>query len=350
MTTPEANPNDPSGYVSNPPTTIVKIHGTAREDVNGLLGVVVQFNSDRGRYLVHCTSTQAVVAMKPENLIKANYMEQATAQFQQLTKDPQIRRILANAESRLPPGVALKHVGMGVGALLVVLVYLLGFSRVMMLISFLLMGGMLIGPDLAAGADRQTIIRNAPMRFRTMLREQLPSPYGAKVADNNYAVAALALFIVFFFVKSMMPVSKPPTPPASMNMPPTSPTRQLSQSNIEEYYKLGFDDATAQKEYGASLADAVKHSPVNYDDVDLGVPDYPMPPPTGGGGMLNKFFSLSSAMSIMYLGKTAMELGKDATGAWRFDLFKANLSTMEPWKLGLLGLSLYRLVNHLFLS
>lgn len=60
--TPSAE-NDPSGYLTGSnPSTIVKLINTAREDMNNKLGIVVQFNSDRGRYLVHLTETQNVVA------------------------------------------------------------------------------------------------------------------------------------------------------------------------------------------------------------------------------------------------------------------------------------------------
>ena len=56
--------------------------------------------------------------------------------------------------------------------------------------------------------------------------------------------------------------------------------------------------------------------------------------------MLRKLFSVSSAMSLMHLGQMVMSLGKDANGTWSFALFKANLVTLEPWKMGMLGLSL----------
>lgn len=350
MTTP--SPNDPSGFVTNPPSTIVKIQGTARDDINGQLGIVVQFNTDRARYLVHMTSSQNVVSMKPDNLVKANYLEQMQAQYQQACKDPQIQRILTQMQRGLPPGVTIKHAGMGMAALMLVLIYLLGFSRTMMLVSFILLGGMMIAPDLIEGKDRQTVLRNIPMRFTSMVREQFPG--GSYIADKPYAVAGLGVFMVLFFVKSMMPVGAAATTGASVmaggdDMP--QPSRNLAQKSVEEYYKLGFEDATAQKEFGSSLPDMMKTSPNtdinnNYDMMD-DLPDYPMPPPANNDGMLGKLFSMSSAMSMMYLGKTAIDLGKDAGGGWRLDLFVNNLKTLESWKLGMICFSLYRFASTL---
>lgn len=347
---------DPSGFITNPPSTIVKIQGTARDDINGKLGIVVQYNEDRGRYLVHLTSTQNVVAMKPDNLQKAGYLEQAQAQYEQLTKDPNVRRKLTNVTSNLPAGVTVKHVGIGAAVLLVALVYLLGFSRTLMLFSFGLLILIVVGQDVAAGADRATVMRNAPMRFQTMVREQVPG--GTYIADKPYAVAGLAAIMVVFFVKSMMPPAASAATSGSA-MPFTSssggggsvPHRTLLTSKtMEEYYKLGFDDATAQKEFGTSLpaelpptAGMGDHN--NHMDMD-DLPDYPMPPPPSGG-MLSKFLSITNAMSIMYLGRTAMELGRDADGSWQFARFRQNLVTLEPMKLGLIGLSLYRIVSAL---
>jgi hypothetical protein len=337
MATATPSPNDPSGLVTNPPQTVVKIQGTARDDMNGQLGVVVQYNTDRARYLVHLASNQTTVAMKPENLIKATYIEQAQAQFQLLTKDPTVHRFLNQVRSKLPPGVTLQQVGMGVGAFMLALVYVLGLARTIMLLSFVMLGVMMVLPDLMEGADRQTILRNLPMRFQTLVRDQIPG--GSYIADKPYAVAGVAVFMVAFFVKSMMPAAA--APPKSMAGAPAMPSRQLAQKTAEEYYKLGFDDATAQKEFGSSLPDVSAAN--NYDMLE-DLPDYPMPPPTNRG-MMGKVFSMSSAMSMMYLGKMAMDLGRDAGGGWSFDLFKNNLVTLEPWKLGMMAFSLYRLLN-----
>jgi hypothetical protein len=323
---------------------VLVVVNTARDDMNGQLGIVVQFQQERGRYLVHMTQSQTTVAMKPENLQKGGYMDQAKAYYQQVSRDPQIQQILNRLAAYLPPGVPPKYAAIGAGLAVVMFVYFVGFSRTMMMLSFAMMILMVIGQDLLAGANSNTIIRNAPSRFRDLVREQCPGGnYLVGKSYEHYVHMALAAFILVFFVKSMMPVSKST---ASTNTA-TMPSRNLMTNTkmAEEYYKLGFEDATAQKLYGASLpADLSANDPTttsNYDPMD-DFPDYRMPPSTGG--MMGKLFSFSSAMSVLYLGRTAMELGKDANGSWSFLLFRQNLVTLEPWKLGLLGLSLYRLV------
>jgi hypothetical protein len=101
MTT--SNSEDSRRWVSNPPSTIVKVVGTTREDINNKLGIVVQYNTDRGRYVVHLTKSQQVVAMKPDNLAAASMLEKGQAYFKKVCRDPQMHRKLTNLTVRLPP-------------------------------------------------------------------------------------------------------------------------------------------------------------------------------------------------------------------------------------------------------
>lgn len=132
---------DPSDFVRNPPSVIVKVQNTSQESVNGKLGIVVQYTQERGRYLVHLTETQQSVALKPENLVKASMFEQAKAQYQQLTKDPQIKREITKyynlAASKLPPNVKPEHAAAGFGVALLLAMYFVGFTRVLMVITMI---------------------------------------------------------------------------------------------------------------------------------------------------------------------------------------------------------------------
>lgn len=339
-----ASSSDPKGWVKNPPSTIVKVVGTTRADINESLGVVVQYDAERSRYMVHLTKNQQMVAMKSDNLTEASMIEKGQAYFQLTWNDPQVRRILANVTARLPPGVSLKQIGVGVGLLFVALIYFLGFSRTLILVSFSMIVLTIIGPDLLEGARMQTIVRNAPERFKTIVRDSMPG--GTYIADKPYALAGLAALMLVFFVKGML--SAPSSGGSgggfdSMFSSSTAPQRQLIKTP-EEYYKLGFDDAAAQKEFGTSLP--VEETPPVVDG-NMDYPDYPIPAqPQPSLG--SKLFSLSSAMSMMYIGRTVMQLGRGADGQWSFPLLKANLANMETWQLGLLGLSLYRFVKIFF--
>lgn len=354
----ETNPSDPKGWVQNPPSTIVKVVGTSREDVNGSLGIVVSYNNARGRYMVHLTQSQNQVAMKPDNLVPASMLEKGKAYYEQARNEPQIRTMINNVTARLPPGVTLQQVGLGIVVVLVGLIYFLGFSRTLMLISFTMIVLMVIGPDLMAGnANAQTIVRNAPDRFRAMVRDSFPG--GRYIADKPYALAALAALMVVFFVKSM--VTSPSaykTAASTGNIPftadhdpttTTMPSRPGVSLTPREYYNLGFEDAKQDRIFGESLPkedDPIysSSSSSSYDPMDNDA-QYTMPPPPSSDSWGSKLFSMSSAMSLMYIGRTVMELGRGGPqGQWNFELFKANLANMETWKLGLLGLSLYRLV------
>jgi hypothetical protein len=82
------NHRDPSGYVESPPACVVKVQGTARDDINGLMGIVISYNLDRERYLVHMTKSQSTMAFKAENLIRGTWTENYSANYQQLRNDP----------------------------------------------------------------------------------------------------------------------------------------------------------------------------------------------------------------------------------------------------------------------
>ena len=83
-------PSDPSSFLSNPPSTVVKVINTSRPEVNGLLGIAVQFDVSRWRYLVHMVIDQHTMALKPENLVKASTIESYKAQYEQLRRDPRV--------------------------------------------------------------------------------------------------------------------------------------------------------------------------------------------------------------------------------------------------------------------
>jgi hypothetical protein len=86
------NPRDPSGFlnldefgrpkfantnVQDSPTA-VKIIGTARDDLNGLLGFCTSYNTERERYMIRMANIDesnspnaTIMALKPTNLQKA---------------------------------------------------------------------------------------------------------------------------------------------------------------------------------------------------------------------------------------------------------------------------------------
>jgi hypothetical protein len=86
-----AEGRDPSGYVTSPPSIVVKVLDTGRDDINGLLGIVVSYNMERERYLVHMADSQSTMALRKENLGKANVLESYLCQWQRLKNDPRVK-------------------------------------------------------------------------------------------------------------------------------------------------------------------------------------------------------------------------------------------------------------------
>jgi len=375
--------SDPMGLVSNPPTTIVKVKNTAREDMNGKLGIVVQYIPDRSRYLVHLTEKQSQVALKGENLDKANYLDQIRAQYEQMRNDARVRREIDRISRQLP--IKLEYAAGIVIFLLIVVIYFLGFSRTMMILSFLMLIVVVIGPDLFAGAGAPAIIQNFPSRLRALVREHVP--YGDRIAANDYVLAGLTIVTVVFFVKSIISGEGTATVNPASAMPSGSIPLQTALGEVggnfmvtpdvakkmEEIYKLGFDDAmSSDKEYGASLEEARDllrslekdeddglhldvspafisgSDPSGYNEFSSTKPSYyGNPPPKPSNSIMSKL-NFSSAASLMYIGRTVYEAGQDAGNSWSFDRMRQNFVTLETWKMAIFALSAYRLVQIFF--
>jgi hypothetical protein len=349
--------SDPSGFVQNPPSVIVKVQNTSQESMNGQLGVVVQFNADRGRYLVHMATTQQTIALKPENLVKGNMIDQAKAQYQMLTKDPRVRQEISKyyqlAVSKLPPGVKPEYAAGGVGLLFLLSIYFFGFTRMLMLLSLILMVGLIIGPDVFAtdGSNPQfkwrVIAANFPSRCRAILEQSVPMLRG-KLSDKMAAG-----IVIFFLLVSARSIFLPSAPKPTGSIPAAAATAAATTNmeSIEEAYKFGFDDATSGKDFGTSLpkptAAAAPSSATNniYGDDDLQPIDMPRM-------MDQPWYSkigLWQGMSIFNIGRTLLEMGKDpTTGTFSPQLVIINLQQADPMRLGLLGFSVYNLVKVFF--
>ena len=128
----------------------------------------------------------------------------------------------------------------------------------------------------------------------------------------------------------------------------TSPTAV----SLEEAYKLGFEDATQGKDFGASTTAAAFANARRLerdDDEDLDPLDYiSSPPPTTP--KQSSSFGFSQLMSIGFIYRTVTELGGNPVGGDGFSMERAlaNLRVMDTMKWGILGFSLYNLVKVFF--
>jgi len=80
---------DPSKLVTSPPSVFVTVVNTGRHDINGLLGIVVSYNMEHERYLVHMTRSQSTMALKEHNLKRVRFAAQSELRF--LGKVPGVR-------------------------------------------------------------------------------------------------------------------------------------------------------------------------------------------------------------------------------------------------------------------
>jgi len=368
------NTNDPLGILTNPSssTTFVKIQGTSRDDVNGTFGLAVRYDVGRGRYMIRrVTDNQAaevLSAFKPEHLVKATTLETYQAQFQFLRNDPTIKRQLREyynvAQGKLPAPVKVEHVAGGIALLFLLEVYVLGISKTLLLWSMILLLGMIVGPDLVVvrQATPRTVVANFPRRCREMIEQSSPDFVRGKIPDK--VAAGVILFLVVFTIKSVFwsggsaagagaGGTAAMVPPVTADSSTTTSSTRMMMMSVDQAYKLGFDDATAGKDFGTSMssssdATTATTTDIIYNDRYLDA-DYNMPPsqPTQKSSS-SSVFGFTQIMAIFYLYRTITELGGNPMNAgetFSMERLVANAKTMEPWKMGILGFSVYNLVK-----
>lgn len=332
---------DPLNLISNPPSTVVKVQGTARDDVNGQLGIAIQYAADRGRYVVHMVSTQTTMALKPDNVAKASTFESYQAQFQQVMKDPRMRgeitRYYNMAQSKL--GVKPEYAA---GALLLVVflaMYFVGFSRTLMLISVIMIVGLIIAPDVMNSASPQLIAQNFPLRCRQTIEQSAPFLKGRL---SNTVAAAIVILMLAFGVRTLFVSQGKSATPANLD----SAARSIPLSpRIEDAYKNGFEDASNGNAFGTSLSTrngasaATGASPIAPEE-EYSFYDTPSSPTSS-----KPSFGFSQAMSAFMIYRTVMELGNDPATGFSVQTAMANARVMDTWKLGILGFSCYNVVR-----
>lgn len=343
--------SDPLNVISNPPTTVIKIHGTGRDDVNGKLGIAIQYNVDRGRYIVQLCQNQTTMALKPENITKANTMESYQGQYQLLMNNPQIKSEITKyynmIQSKLPPNIKPEYVVGGGMVVLLVFIYLFGFTRFITLLTMIILLFLIIGRDVMDGKSIEQISRNFPNNCRDTIERSFPIVRGR---ITNPMATGIVVIMLLLSGKTLVSSFGRPTRP----MPPrqysssSSPYSGAASSRlaIEEAYKKGFEDARDGNDFGHSLpaveASVEKDIPSYAEDE---IPyDYTANPSSSSGG--GRKFGMGQAMSLFYMYRMAMQLGTDGMGG-SFSLERAmiNIRTLPTWQMGIFAFSLYNLLK-----
>lgn len=381
---------DPSGLITNPPSTFVKIVGTSREDLNGLVCVALQYNTGTSRYLVQLLPGQAsnarpgeaagaaaaaraaggspaasALSFKPENLVRASTMDKVKAQAtfamheaKRFMNSPdtkeKMRRMYTTIDQRLPAQIKPEHAGIGALIVLFIIIRIVGFSKIVLLTSLVLMLGMILMPDLQAGVTDPSVLAS---RFPDRLRNNIAQATGYTNLTKKQAMIGFGLFMLFALKLLATPASSAvPPPPAASRSAPTStfdpvvgdaagmksPPSPRASFDMEEIYKLGFEDAKQGRDFGASLPKTTAPrgtvaADTNFDDL----PPYHPPQPAAKESK----FGLTWAMSAFGLFRGVKELGVTPDGRFDPQFLVANVKGAPPLKLALLGFCLYRVLS-----
>jgi hypothetical protein len=338
-----ADGRDPSGYVTAPPSVVVKVTATARNDINGLLGIVISYNLERERYLVHMTKSQSTMALKKENLAKANMIESYRAQLQQLRNDDRVKEKMSkylNLCSQYVAPMKLSHVVGSVLAVLVSLLYLVGFTKTVMTTSLLLLIGIIAGPDLMNRSPPQLVLQNFPERARSLMEKQMPILRGK--LTNRMSVGVVLLLVAICLQSLFLTGGKVQQP-----LVPEAPLLERKSPSLERYYNMGYEDATEGREHGATLKEEQAAGMMPEEEL----PDVLELDELEGVGkkqtVLSKINNVSNIASIFYLYRSMTELGTDqSTNLFSIGQLAANLQHhTEWWRKILLALSLYTVVR-----
>lgn len=394
---------DPSHYLPStnggkPP--LLKLQNiSARPELNGQFGQAVSFSA--GRYVVAIldatTAAAAVMGggaggsatapqptmlkLKPENLTEAGSIDQlkfgasmayqsAKAYVGSQNMEEWGETIIAKLPPSLQPKLTPKQAL--IGAAIVVQVFILalylligrfvGFSKIFVFLSLIGLFLAVSSPDWMEGykANKpisllaKSAIRNFPMRWK----QNLVTMTGYHNISDKMALASLVI-VLLFSAKLLLTPAPTPTSRISMmgdnnnlqRMPNRAP-----QYDLEYIYKLGFDDASSGKDFGTSLPeDIIKYNAAQEDGsippmqqnqyADTNYDDWVPPPPPKSKSSLGMGTMLS--MFTLYRFGKDIVTSPDGTLVLDPQYIMARVRSIEPWRLGIMGMSLYRVVTAL---
>lgn len=334
------------------------------------------------------------MALKKENLTTASMLDKMRCQFQQLQNDPRVREKVAHylrwCETKVQP-YQLWHVAAVFVAVLALLLYVLGVTKVVMMTSMILLVVVIVLPDLTAKTPLNSLVRRFPQRCREALEQQVPMVKGK--VSNRMALGMVLVLMAFtaqslFFTGSGSSVGlSSSATAAAAAVPLSSPTKTtmlppvVTKEMAEKYYALGFQDAKDDKEQGFSLQDELakiekaaaaaaaaateeqqrrqlQEGPRRQeDDYTTTSADgngnfdyYPAPPSPATAtttSFLSRLVSFSSMGSMFYIYQMLKDKGIDqSTGLFSVGQLAANLQHhTEVWQQGMLLFSVYNLIR-----
>ena len=319
--------------------------------------------------------------LKPENLAEAGNLDQLRIGAQMMyhtaisyLSSPAMQERGQNILSMLPPFLQQKMtptraliaaviaIQVIFFFLLFVLGRILGFSKVIIFISLI---GLLLAvssPDWIEGykANKpiQLIAKSSALNFRRRWKDHLVAMTGYTNISDTMALASLALLVVF--AGKILLARTPSSSHMSMgdNTFQRIPHTISTKYDLEQIYKLGYDDAKAGSEFGTSFpkhmnnnhAEAVEsHSVQDHYDDDKGYDWAYNPPPLPNPPRSKSNLGMGTLLSAFALYRFGKDVITSPSGQVVFDLqyIATRLRSIEPWRIGIMFVSLYRVVKAL---
>ena len=357
---------------------------SARPELNGQLGQAVSFAA--GRYVVAILTAEIAAAsmgggnaaepnyvkLKPESLVEATNFEQlkfgasvALHHVQNYISSPACQQRGSYIMSLLPPTLQarLTPTKAIVGAAIVVLLNILlvckllsgwiNFTKVFVFISLVVFVSTITSPDWMEGIKARKPMKlifknavvNSPVRFKTLLIDTT----GYRNISDRMAMGLMVAMLLWSGKILLTPSAKA----ARLHSPTAMGSVQqrvshIPQHDLDEIYKMGWDDANAGKDFGTSLpADISKtgatiNNPSDYDESFDWAYDPPPPPKQKSSS-----FGMSTIFSLFTLYRFGKDILVSPDGQLMLDpaYIMMRLRNIEPWRLGIMGMSLYRVIN-----
>jgi hypothetical protein len=300
--------SDPHQYVTNPPSTFVKIQNiTKKPELNGQYGLIVQYDTTKERYMVVlCTSQQQqYLALKYDNLQRCTSMyDKVMAQYQMMQYNPQIQQQIKKVQEyilqqiliplfrilKIPVTPKLQYFYYMVALFLLGLWYIIGLTKLLVVGTIFMVVLSLIGTDLFEHkkSTRTILLQTLPNQYTKMIQTELPYNIGTIITKKPWYLRSFTTLLVLFIAytlfgtptrsmyfrkynKSSRSSSSSPSSSSYLssfwkNTNPVSTHSKSTNERMEYYYKLGFDDATQHLEYGTSFV-PYNTTTQNHDDI-----------------------------------------------------------------------------------
>ncbi|KAL3773644.1 hypothetical protein ACHAWO_007711 [Cyclotella atomus] len=358
---------DPLNIISTPntsPTTCILSNITSRPALNGQYCQAVEFTGSRYTVVLFDAKNAAativngtaapqpqLLKVQPSSLSKASIIDQtklsALVAIEVLKLYANHEKVLnfgrrvtpALLQGRISPKQMLGAIALSIGILSLFIGYIIGFTKLFLSFSLVSMLLMISSPDWLRGLQEnkpmmhvvRTSIGNLGMRWKAMILQMT----GYAVSDRMAAASLVVL--VLWTVKLLIT-------PAVTNLGTASSFRNQPQYDAEFMYKLGYEDGKSGDVFGASLpSDMLAKSSDTLEDLDYAYNNPPPPlrskPNLGMGTLLSIF-------ALFRFGRDLVTQ-PDGTLIRDVNLIMVKLRSYEPWRLGLIFMSLYRVVGAL---